>query len=134
MLFVGAAGLATFSFLARTRKIRVIPRIADAEFLELYRLSFKDPDDLILRQRGLIARHLRLPAEVLSPNQSLQELSRYCGFVGEYETGIGDLEEELLDLFEKAQIRREQAFPRSVGELIHEFIIATEALSAAYQS
>jgi hypothetical protein len=121
-LGLGAAALAGFSLLTRLRKARSLPRISNTEFLNLYRTVFKDPDELVLNQRNVIARHLGLPVEVLSPNQTFQGLSQYTGFVGEYEVGMGDLETALLELSERAGLPQPQSFPKTVGEWIHEML------------
>jgi hypothetical protein len=87
-LLLGGAGLAGVSFLVRISKTRSLPRISNAEFPDLYRVTFHDPDELVLNQRNVIAKHLGLSAETLSPNQTFERLSRYTGFVGEYEVGM----------------------------------------------
>jgi len=96
--------------------------VSNAEFLNLYRATFRDPDELVLNQRNVIARHLGLPAEALSPNQTFEGLSRYTGFVGEYEVGMGDLETALLESIERADLEQPPSFPATVGELIHEMV------------
>jgi hypothetical protein len=121
-LGLGAAALAGISFLTRRLKARSLSLVSDAEFLERYRTTFADPDKLVLNQRTVIARHLGLPAEALSPDHTFEGLSQYTGFVGEFEVGMGDLETELLELVERADLEQPTSFPATVGELIHEMV------------
>lgn len=121
-LLLGGAGLAGISLLIRICKARSLPRISNAEFLDLYKVTFADPDELVLNQRNVIAKHLGLTAEALSPDQTFERLSRYTGFVGEYEVGMGDLETELLELIQRAGLEQPKSFPVTLGELIHEMV------------
>ena len=127
LLLLGGVGLAAISFLTKKRQSRRLPRFTDKEFLSIYKESFSGVDELVLKQRGLIASHLGLPAERLSPNHRFETLSKYTGFVGEYEVAMGDLEDQLNELFERVGLERRASFPSSVGELIQEMIKAEES-------
>jgi hypothetical protein len=59
-----------------------------------------------------------MKSKEMSP--STERLSGPAGFAGEYEVGMGDLEEELRELFQKASLKVSPSFPATIGELIHE--------------
>ena len=92
--------------------------------MTLYQQEFSDPAPIVLEQRRVVAKHVGIPAEKLAPSHTFKQLARYTGFAGEYEVGMGDLEDELIELFERTSLERPEAFPATVGEFIHEVLRA----------
>lgn len=127
-LLLGGIGVATGSYLVKTRRSRALASTSDEDFLRIYSRSYPDPADLVLQERKIIAAHLGLPAERLAPHDTFQRLSSYTGFAGEYEVGMGDLEEERRELFEQASLLMPESFPPTVGELIHEIATAKQKI------
>lgn len=119
-LLLGGMGVAGASYLFKSWSSRTLKITSDEEFLRLYSKTYSDSADLVLQQRRIIAAHLGLPAERLAPDLTFKRLSSYAGFAGEYEVGMGDLEEELRELFQKASLKVSPSFPATIGELIHE--------------
>ncbi len=123
-LLLSGAALAGLSFLVMKQRTQTLPRISNVEFLHLYKVRFDDPEEFVLNERDRIARHLGLPADVLTPNQTFEKLSQFSGFVGEFELGMGDLETTLWELFRKTNLEQPNPFPATVGELIHGIVLA----------
>ena len=128
-LILGGASVAGASYLYKTWRSRTLPTKSEEEFLMNYREFYSDPSDLVLQQRRNIASHLGLPPEKLSPDLTFKEISDHAGFVGEYEVGMGDLEEVLRELYQKASLKMPGSFPVTVGELIHEIVTAQKVLT-----
>lgn len=123
-LLLASLGLATSSEILKRRRAKNLPDISDEGFLRIYKRKFADPDAIVLEERRSIASHIGLPARKLSPAHVFKELSKYTGFVGEYEVGMGDLESERMELCERAGVEKPSPFPATVGELIHEVVKA----------
>ena len=123
-LLLGGMGVAGASYLYKSWHSRTLKITSDEEFLRVYSKIYADPADLVLQQRLVIAARLGLPAERLAPDLTFRRLSSYTGFAGEYELGMGDLEDELRELFEKASLKVSPSFPASIGELVHQMATA----------
>jgi hypothetical protein len=123
-LFLGGMGVAGASYLYKSLHSRNLEIMPDEEFLRVYGKLYADPGNLVLKQRQVIATHLGLPAERLAPDLTFKRLSSYTGFAGEYELGMGDLEDELRELFSQTSLKVSSEFPVTVGELIHEMVTA----------
>ena len=81
-----------------------------------------------------MAKHLGLPSEKLAPHHTFKQLARYTGFVGEYEVGMGDLEEKLMELFDQAIVDRPESFPSTIGEFIHQVLRAQLSARNSHES
>jgi hypothetical protein len=128
LLLVGV-GVAAASELFKRRKLSGLPDISDEKFLKAYKHQFASSDRAVIEERRLIAQCLGLPHQKLSPTHRFDTLSEYTGFATEYEVGMGDLADDLFDLFERAGMAA-PSFPETVGELIHQTIRAKEKISA----
>ena len=126
LLFAGMA-VAGASYLVKVRQGRSLANVSDDEFVRLYQETFADPAHSVLEGRRFVAKHLSLPAEKLTPQQTFPQLARYTGFAGEYEVGMGDLETELMERFERAHLEPPKTFPRTVGEFIHQRLSAGQS-------
>lgn len=133
LLLLAGCGLAGVSYLVKVRQARTLSTFSEEEFLRLYQQMFPDPAASVLEQRQIVANHLGLPSEKLAPHQTFKQLAKYTGFVGEYEVGLGDLEAELAELFERASLKRPESFPGTIGELIHEMLTAKAKLPPGSQ-
>lgn len=125
-LLLGAAALAAASTLFKRRKVKELPDISDEDFVSLYRVKFNSSDGKEIEERKAIAKCLGIPPRKLSPSQTLKSLSKYTGFITEYEIGISDLGDELAHVFKQAGLKSPDRFPETVGELIHETIKAKQ--------
>lgn len=123
LLLIGISAAAA-SYLIKTRQARTLAKISDDEFARLYQRRFTDAADSVLELRTFVAKHLALPAETLSPDQTFKQLAKYTGFGGEYEVGMGDLESELQEAFARAGLELPKTFPSTVGAFIHEMLSA----------
>lgn len=127
-LLLGSAALAVASTLVKKRRARELPDISDEDFVRLYKLRFHDSDKGIIEERRMIAELLGVPRQKLSPGQTFEALSRYTGFITEFEIGMSDLGDEMAYLQERAGLKVSASFPETVGELIHEMLGAKEKL------
>ncbi len=123
LLLIGVT-TAVASYLVRTRQTQTLATISDDEFGKSYQRRFADSTELVLKMRTLVAKHLALPPEKLAPDQTFKDLAKYTGFAGEYEVGLGDLEFELIEAFERAGLDPPKPFPNTVAEFIHEILRA----------
>jgi len=127
-LILASIGVAAASRLFRRRRIENLPDVSDEIFLRVYGEEFGGPPHLVIEERIRIAKYLGLPSRKLSPKQEFKALSKYTGFVGEYEVGMGDLEDELVYLRRLASMPRSHLFPRTVGSLIQELVKCRQAI------
>lgn len=121
-LLLGSAALAAASTLFKARQIKQLPDISNEEFLVAYRVRFNGSDDRVIQERKAIAECLGMPYQKLSPSQTFTSLSKYTGFITEYEIGMSDLADELAHYRERAGLKPREIFPATVGEFIHQII------------
>jgi len=121
-LILASIGVAVASRVFRKRRIEDLPEVSDETFLRIYGEEFEGPPHLVIEERRRIAKYLGLPSHKVSPKQEFKALSKYTGFVGEYEVGMGDLEDELIYLRGVASMPQSALFPRTVGSLIQELV------------
>lgn len=127
-ILLGCLAIVAASELYKRRNLSDLPEISDEEFLRMYNRRFITPDVMVFEGRKLVAEHLGIPYQKLSPDQNFQRISRYTGFVTEYELGMSDLEDKLFDLCERVNISPPRPFPETVGEFINEMARAKEKL------
>ncbi len=125
-LLLGVAALAAGSTLFKRRKVKELPDISDEDFIGLYSVAFDGSDGKEIEERKAIAKCLGIPPRKLSPSQTFKSLSKYTGFITEYEIGMSDLGDELAHIFKQAGWENPDHFPETVGELIHEMIKAKQ--------
>ena len=128
-ILLGCLGIVAASELYKRSKLPELPEISDEEFLRKYNTRFITTDVMVLEGRKLVAEHLGIPYQKLSPDQNFERISRYTGFVTEYEVGISDLEDKLFDLCERVNTSPPDPFPETVGEFIYEIAKAKEKLT-----
>ncbi len=103
------------------RRIRKLPFICDDLFLEKFNTIFSGiPDEIVLQERKNLANQLGISYKKLDPYYTFDELSKYLNFLGSYDLAIGDLEENVSDLFERLGVKKPYKSPSTVGELIYE--------------
>jgi hypothetical protein len=128
-LLLAGLGLATASELVKLRKAGKLPDLSDVDFVMIYKKKFAGSDAAVIEERRFIAKVLGLPFQRLSPEHSFDELSKYAGFVGDYELGMSELGDKIDVLCGRAAIQRPYPFPVTVGEFIYEIVKAKEKLS-----
>ena len=125
-LLFAAMGVAGASYLVKVRQSRRLTNLTDDQFVRIYQQTYTDPPGSVLEMRRFVARHLSLRAEILAPGQTFEQLAKFTGFAGEYEVGMGDLESELIERFERARLAPPKVFPHTVGEFIHKMLSANQ--------
>jgi len=125
-LLLSVAALAVGSTLFKRCKVKELTDISDEDFVGLYGVAFDGPDGKVIEERKAIAKCLGIPSRKLSPSQTFKSLSKYTGFITEYEIGMSDLGDELAHVFKQAGLKSPDRFPETVGELIHETIKAKQ--------
>ncbi len=128
-LLLAGLGIATTSELHKRRKVQNLPDISNEDFVRMYKKKFAGSDAIVIEERRSVAKALRLSFQKLSPDHEFDELSKYTGFVGDYELGMSELGDKIADLCERAGIKKPHPFPATVGELIYETVIAKERLA-----
>ena len=122
-------GVAVTSLLVKRLNLKKVPDLGDSAFVNLYRQGFAGDADAVIRERKFIAKVLGFPYQKLRPNQDFRELSKLAGFDTSYEVGMSDLEDELIELTQRAGINRPPEFPGTVGELISALVTARKILA-----
>jgi hypothetical protein len=123
-LIMGGLGVAAASLLFKKRKLTQLSNVSDDTFLTRYESKFDPSGGKVLEGRRFIAKHLGLPWQKLSPEQRFVWLSQFTGFVAEYQVGMGDLEDELGEMYSRAGLKAPAPFPATVGEFINEMVKA----------
>ncbi len=123
-LIMGGLGVAAASLLFKKRKLTQLSDVSDDTFLTRYESKFDPSGAKVLKGRRFIAKHLGLPSQKLSPEQRFEWLSQFTGFVAEYEVGMGDLEDELGEMYSRSGLKAPSLFPATVGEFINEMVKA----------
>ncbi len=114
-------GIWAFSEMLKKRRLRHLPDVSDDDFLEIFAGRFPDmPDVTVIHERRHIAGLIGMPVRKLSPDHAFEELSEYLNFLGSYDLAIGDLEDEISELFEDLGMEKPYHSPATVGELIYE--------------
>ena len=120
-----AFGIGISSFWVIKRKTKKLPDIPDAVFLEKYNLILPTASpNAILQERDYLAKILCVAPRKLDPTYTFDKLSEYLNYLGSYNLAIGDIEEEVSELFESLGVTRPYKSPNSVGELIFQIIQA----------
>lgn len=127
-LLIAGAGVAAVSELLKRRKSETLPNISDQDFIAAYKREFTGSNAMVMEERNIIAAHLGVSRQKLSPNHRFDMLSKYAGFFGEYEVGIGNLGDELMELYERAAMEESPSFPATVGQLIYARVKAREKM------
>ena len=123
VLTVISVGVAVISHLLIKRKTKKLPSINDDLFLERFKDTFPDiPDGIVLEERRNIAKNLGIYYEKLDVTTSFNELSKHLNFLGSYDLSIGDLEQDMSELFERKQVEQPYLTPSTIGELIAEIV------------
>jgi len=122
-IFLASAALAAASTLYKKSKGKEVPDMSDIDFLRNYKQLFDDSDEKVIATRNMVARILGVSSRKLSPSRTFVSLSKYTGFITEYELGMSELGDELAYLAKQAGLKDPVSFPNTVGELIHEIII-----------
>jgi len=133
-IVIGAVALAGLGYLLTRRHTKHFPDMSDDDFVKAFKEKYDGPEQLIIKERRAIASKLGIPSTKLTPEQTFIELGKYLNFLGSYNLAIGDLEEEISELLEKARIREPYRMATTIGELIHQTIIAQQMLNEGRQS
>ncbi len=121
VLILVALGIWIFSEMLKKRRLHHLPDISDEDFLEIFAGKFPDiPDEAVICERRYIAGLIGMPVRKLSPAHTFGELSECLNFLGSHDLAIGDLEDEISELFEDLGMKKSYRSPATVGELIYE--------------
>ena len=107
------------SAIVRRRNVRKFQDTNIRDFLRIYCKVYNDNVDEVTRERENVAHILGVPLNKLLPDITFKSLSDKIGFVGEFETGMGQLEDELIESSEKADIPFPDTFPSTIADYIH---------------
>ncbi len=116
-LVLGGVSVAIVAVLARRRSFQRIQDMGDTEFVRRYKKAFDGDDASIIRERKFVATALGVPHLKLHPNHRFKDLSNLHFDVG-YAVAMGDLENDLIDLRQRAGIDSGSHFPDTVEELV----------------
>ena len=117
-----ALGLAVsgFGVVYRRHQAKHLESLSGAEFLERFSQRLAAPADRVLRERNRVARIFGIPQEKLSPEQSIEELSKRFGYLTDFMVGWDCLADEIIELRESAGTDTNLGLPSTVGQLVAE--------------
>ncbi len=110
----------------RRFRARKLADVSDTEFLRRFAQHHSAPADAVLSQRRRVGRMLGIPREKLTPEQTLEELSKRFGYIAEFSVAWSDLDDEVCELRRSAGADEHAAMPSTVGELVAE--LATRSI------
>lgn len=115
------------ALLLKRHNLRHFPDISDSKFLRMFKNNFSVPDEsdeAIIYEKRYIAKHIGIPCQKISPNHTFDEISNCTNFFGDFDLAIGDLEDEISELFESTDTNKPYSIPNTIGELIYEIVEA----------
>jgi hypothetical protein len=117
-----ALGLAVsgLGVLYRRHKAKELESLSDVEFLERFSQRHSAPADAVLRERNRVARIFGIPREKLSPDQSIEELSKRFGYLTDFMLAWDCLDDEIIELRREAGTDTNLGPPSTVGQLVAE--------------
>jgi hypothetical protein len=110
----------------RRLRARSLPDVTEVEFLERFYLSHEGARDCVLEERRRVASILSVPAEKLSPDQTLNELARRFGFLAEFSVAANDLYAEAAEMRRIAGLGARESVPDTIGEVIEDLTTGRE--------
>ncbi len=112
----------------RKQKFLVFTDMSDDEFVRIFHQNFSfSPKEIVVRERQFVANLLGIPVTKLSPLQTFTQFSEVMEPL-EYSLVLGDLEEEISELFADASITKPYPTPSNIGGLIEAIIPAKQIL------
>lgn len=128
LLLVGLV-VAAVGVLLRRARARQLPDVSEDLFLERFHRHHEGARDHVLAERRRVASGLGIPVGKLSPEQTLDELSRRFGFLAEFSVGINDLYDEAAEMRQLTGLTERESSPAIIGELIEDLTKGREAVS-----
>lgn len=128
LLLVGLV-VAAVGVLFRRIKARQLPDVSETLFLERFHRHHEGARDHVLDERQRVASSLGIPVQKLSPEQTLNELSRRFSFVAEFSVAANDLYDEAAEMHQLAGLEERPSSPKTIGELLEDLVRGREALS-----
>jgi hypothetical protein len=114
-LLIAVAGL-----LFRRLKARRLPDVPEALFLDRFHRRHEGVPERVLHQRKRVASILGIPAQKLSPEHTLGELSRHFAFLAEFSVAVNDLYDEAAEARRLQDLHPRVSPPETIGELIED--------------
>lgn len=112
---------------ATARRLRDVP---DEVFVERIRRSYAGGREILLKERRFVASLLSIPAQKLSPEQTIDELRRRFSFLAEFSVGANDLYDEAAEIRQAAGLPGRESPPDTIGELIEDLARGGEAIAS----
>lgn len=128
LLLVGFA-VAGIGILYRRVRARELPDVPDEVFIERFRRSYLGGRDTLLKERRFVGSLLSIPAQKLSPEQTIDELRERFSFLAEFSVGANDLYDEAAEMRQLAGLEERQSPPETIGELLEDLVRGREALA-----
>ena len=129
LLLVGLA-VAAVGVLFRRATARRLPDVPDEVFVERIRRSYAGGREVVLKERCFVASLLSIPAQKLSPEQTIDELRRRFSFLAEFSVGANDLYDEAAEMRQASGLPGRESAPDTIGELIEDLARGREAIAS----
>lgn len=128
LLLVGLVGAAVGVLLRRVRA-QQLPDVSEALFLQRFYRDHEGVHGDILRARQQVASTLGIPVRKLSPEHTLDQLSRRFGFLAEFSVAVNDLYDEAAETRQLAGLGARESPPVSIGQIIEDLARGCEVAS-----
>lgn len=128
LLLVGLVVVAVGVVFRRARA-RQLPDVSEDLFLERFHPHHEGTQAHVLAERQRVASSLGIPVGKLSPEQTLDELSRRFGFLAEFSVAVNDLYDEAAEMRQLSGLVARDSPPDTIGELIEDLVKGREAVS-----
>lgn len=119
LLLVGFL-IAMAGLLFRRLKARRFPDVPEELFLDRFHRHHEGVPNQVLHQRQRVASILGIPAQKLSPEHTLGELSLHFAFLAEFSIAVNDLYDEAAEMRRLQGLHARVSPPETIGELIED--------------
>lgn len=124
LILIGLLIVAT-GFLFRRFRAGGFPDVSEAHFLQRFYRHHEGAPDQVLLQRRRVAATLGIPVQKLSPEATLNELSRHFAFLAEFSVAVNDLYDEAAEMRRLQGLPPRESPPVTIGELIEDLASPT---------
>lgn len=134
-LIIIVIGIVVAGIGALYRRIRArgLPDVPDEVFVERFQRNhgLVASQELVLQERRNVASLLSIPAQKLSPEQTVDELRKGFAFFADFSVGANDLYDEAMEARQLAGRGEWVSPPDTVGELLEDLVRGRQALETS---
>lgn len=133
-LIIIVIGIVVAGIGALYRRIRArgLPDVPDEVFVERFQKNgLVASQELVLQERRNVASLLSIPAQKLSPEQTVDELRKEFAFFADFSVGANDLYDEAMEARQRVGLGEWVSPPDTVGEFLEGLMRGRHALETS---